>query len=378
MQRFNDETIKKALKGKIYIPNSYINAIDTAFNTKQKRIDFIKILATSCVGIILTGGVVSAGYNIYQKIWKEPIYMTEEKQQEEVSNVMSDIPEEETNGFINKDKVNKIALSILQKLNYDDENISETILQKGYNNTITYLIKTESKKLITINPETGELNNFIDNSIFTQKINSDEINKEKAIQVAKDTYSKLGINLIDNGYEVFKTEENKYVSNENSNKMWNVKFAKKYNNTFDQEDYYSLTFFINNNKTYYYAISGNIKGNFENNPIIITKEEAINIAKQKEKSFSSLDISEINANLSIEKMNLFVWGLENNIDNNDGKYKIEDKSRNVWIVTIRHNVENAMRNYDIQSIKENYDKKYYIDATTGEIIGGNQAELEIQ
>ena len=72
MKESSEEKIKQILKSKINIPSGYVDAINTAFIKKGKSNHFIKILTTTCAGIILTSGIVLAGYNIYQKIWKEP------------------------------------------------------------------------------------------------------------------------------------------------------------------------------------------------------------------------------------------------------------------------------------------------------------------
>ena len=68
MKESSEEKIKQILKSKINIPSGYVDAINTAFIKKGKSNHFIKILTTTCAGIILTSGIVLAGYNIYQKI----------------------------------------------------------------------------------------------------------------------------------------------------------------------------------------------------------------------------------------------------------------------------------------------------------------------
>ena len=106
----------------------------------------------------------------------------------------------------------------------------------------------------------------------------------------------------------------------------------------------------------------------------VTKEEAIEIATNKEKEFSNLEISDTTADLSIEKMNIFIYCLENNIINENGEIKTDDITRNVWVVDVKHNKETKPKDAEIETVKKLYNKKYYIDATTGEIIGGEQSE----
>ena len=122
-----------------------------------------------------------------------------------------------------------------------------------------------------------------------------------------------------------------------------------------------------------------MENNFENNEYVISEEEAINIAKAKEEEFSGEPIINITAKKSIEKMNQFVYCLENNIEEQTS-VRTENRIRNVWVVKIEHekepkNKDNTLSN--IESVKRYMSKKYYIDATTGEIIGGDQAKFNL-
>ena len=74
-------------------------------------------------------------------------------------------------------------------------------------------------------------------------------------------------------------------------------------------------------------------------------------------------------------MNIFIYCLENNIINENGEIKTDDITRNVWVVDVKHNKETKPKDAEIETVKKLYNKKYYIDATTGEIIGGEQLEL---
>ena len=77
-------------------------------------------------------------------------------------------------------------------------------------------------------------------------------------------------------------------------------------------------------------------------------------------------------------MNTYIFRLENNIDianidesNNDTViYKTENITRNVWIVTIKHKKKENMTFDTNLEYSKQMDKEYYVDAATGEIIGG--------
>ena len=74
-------------------------------------------------------------------------------------------------------------------------------------------------------------------------------------------------------------------------------------------------------------------------------------------------------------MNIFIYALENNITNDNGEYQLDDISRNVWVVEIKHNKDSKPKDSELETVKQLYNKKYFIDATTGEIIGGEQSEF---
>ena len=103
----------------------------------------------------------------------------------------------------------------------------------------------------------------------------------------------------------------------------------------DYSDMFQVTFAINDGKVEIESLSTGLENLFQNNDIEITEEEAIEIAENKEKEFSNLEISKTTAELGIEKMNLFIYGLENFAENKN-EYKIDDISRRVWIVRIEH------------------------------------------
>ena len=82
-------------------------------------------------------------------------------------------------------------------------------------------------------------------------------------------------------------------------------------------------------------------------------------------------------------MNAFIYQLENDKYDVTGTmehetyYKTENITRKVWKIKVEHNVD--VRNYSEDHnkyIKEGMNKIYFIDATTGEIIGGTYTFLE--
>ena len=315
----------------------------------------------------------SKEYYIYEKIWKEPVVVSKVEEEQKIKEEISD---NEKIGFITEEKAVEIANEVLVKLGYENQKFTKVSLNRGYDSEYSkhYLLKSENI-LINLNPENGELEYFGDSSIINKNIKCDNISEDEIKKIASDIYSELEIFNENDNYEIVETKRQNIVSGKNINDVWQVSFAKVYNGNYDKTNISTIAFAVVNNDIVIYTITGKNEDKFDNNPIIISKEEAIGIAKNKEKEFSELEISNISAELSIEKMNMFIYCLENNLTNENGELKIEDISRNVWVVNIEHNKDSKPKDAMLETVKNLYNKKYYIDATTGEIIGGEQSEF---
>lgn len=346
---------------------------------QQKSKKIVNIAATVTITIGLLVGTVYAGTVIYDKIWKEPIKISQEELDKEVEKIKEPITEEEKGEMLNDEKAIEMANEILQNLGYDKTTFKETNIVRGYDSKNHYILSTEADSLkgivINLNALTGKFEYFCDNDVISKDMKCDDISEEVAKDIANNIYKKLNIIPQDDGYEIMSARRENIVSGNIINDMWQVSYAKKYNNTFDENTTFTTAFKIVDGKTMVYIIKGKSEENFESNPVVITKDEAIRIASKKESEFSTLQISDVSAELSIKKMNIFIYALENNITNDNGEYQIDDIVRNVWVVEIKHNKENKPRDAKLETVKQLYNKKYYIDCTTGEIIGGEQAEL---
>ena len=159
---------------------------------------------------------------------------------------------------------------------------------------------------------------------------------------------------------------------------WNISYVKSYNEIVDRNNKIQICLGKINDITKVKSIFILTNREAENNDFIITAEEAKNIAISKEKELSNIEISNVTVKKSIEKMNTFIYCLENNIEI-FSSVKGDDRVRNVWVVEIDHvggmdNVFKVAEGFD--GIKEYADKQYYIDATTGEIIGGKNVTTD--
>ena len=159
--------------------------------------------------------------------------------------------------------------------------------------------------------------------------------------------------------------------------MLGANFYKYYDGVANKYESFSVSFLSVNDDIFLNTVQIGEDKSFQNNEVVISKEDAIEIAKNKEKEFSNYDITNVKCELSIEKMNSFIYQIENNAfdvtkspDEQD-YYKTDDVARKVWQVKVEHNldiIDGDLNKY----IKEKMDKYYYIDATTGEIIGGKK------
>lgn len=376
-----DLFITNIVNKKISTPYKYQNAIRTAMKTKNKlRIKIIKTLSAACTGIILTTGIAFASYVTYEKIWKEPwnYNLSEEKP--------SEISKTEKENILSEDEISQKAQNILKKLGYTDKKIRRIDLNRSYadNSNSYYSVLTENEYVdsnnhkniginINFNAETGQFIYFLNNDFYSEFENQlKEISEEEAIKIAKETINYVGYNLYD--YKIDFCEKNN-IYNE-----YVISFSKNYNEETNKYNNFRISLGKVENKTVVHSIVITIDDSFDNNEYIISKEDAMNIAKNKEQEFSNEEITNINAKKSIEKMNTFIYCLENNIANQNS-IAVENKIRNVWTVKIEHNKKKQNVNSDLSSLdyyKKYEDKIYYVDATTGEIIGGEQTALYLE
>lgn len=369
--------IYETLRKEISTPQSYKRAIKTALYKDKKEIknNFKRVVLAACGGIILTTGIAFAGYTVYEKVWKEPRSYDVNQEKPAI------ISEEEKSELVTEDEIKEKAKEILKDFGYPNKEIKKIDLNRSYDDNLNsyyavytedeYSIPNSNKNIgitINFNSETGEFIYFLNNDFDEIKSNLEKISEEEAMKLCIDLLTKIGYPV--DSYEI-KSCENK---DENE---WVISYSRSYNGVYNRYDEFQIAFGKLNGNIIVESVNGLMENNFENNEYIISEEEAIDIAKAKEEEFSSEPIINIIANKSIEKMNQFVYCLENNIENQTS-VRTENRIRNVWVVKIEHekepkNKDNTLSN--IESVKRYMSKKYFIDGTTGEIIGGDQAKF---
>ena len=159
--------------------------------------------------------------------------------------------------------------------------------------------------------------------------------------------------------------------------MWRVDFCKKYGDVFNKYQCIRISFVPEVKKIKILTI---FDEDYEDNPVAITQDEAIEIAKKKYLALGKDEtkIKSITVKMDIEKMNTVLHNLTSNSNNT------EDENTNKTI-TVNTNEQEMYRTPEtiirkVWTVKIDYSDdfahidSFYVDVTTGEIIGGGTAK----
>lgn len=350
---------------------------DIVMESKTRKV--LKTIGAVIAGVVLSTGVVFAGTKVYESIWKEPQKITADEMKNELP--PENITDEEKKELITEEVAKEKGLEILNKLGYENQTINRIELKRGYDEDITsyYMIKTkygyEEGLMVQINAQNGNFIYFADMDLKYKHLKTQKLSDDEIAKVAQNVYNELGIE--ENEYKLADTSIDNYYFENQSNDLLGANFYKYYDGVANKYESFSVSFLSVNDDIFLNTVQIGEDKSFQNNEVVISKEDAIEIAKNKEKEFSNYDITNVKCELSIEKMNSFIYQIENNAfdvtkspDEQD-YYKTDDVARKVWQVKVEHNldiIDGDLNKY----IKEKMDKYYYIDATTGEIIGGKK------
>lgn len=376
-----EKRIKEILDRPITVSAQFEYAIDTAFLNKAKKSNnvfnnFSLKFATTVVCLLLTfSTAVFAAYMIYENIWKDP-ERTSRKQREE--SVLAPIDEEELNNIISEEKAKTIATTIIENLGYENKTISEIKINRSYENDedLYYHIVFDNV-IVQLDAKTGVVYYIEDTNTKRIVSDNDVIDEKKAIEIANEIYKSVGIGDIDE-YLTLSSKEKEIPEDKYINNYWTITYGLEKDDIKIDDKIFTITYKIVDENVYIHKLSYRKLNDFINNPIVITKEDAIKIAVDKEKEFSTLEISKVSAEIDMKKMNSFVYALENYIENDTGSLNIGNTERNVWVIYIEHKKDNNPRNTDVLTVRQEFNKRYYIDTTTGEIIGGEETEYSFE
>lgn len=355
-----NEDIKEKLKLKIAI--SEIKKEENAMK-KGEKIIFKNLGIAACM-LILFSGVVFAGSKVVEKIWKTP-------QKIEISN---EITEEVKSQNISLEEAKTKAIEILQKIGFS-YNITNYEENKDYtSNRIVYTFFTDENFEISINGLTGEFYDLWNNNLGIQDRNI-EITKEEAIEEANKYYKLFGFK--EGEYEITKVwVNNNEGSGDGSGFKIDITYSKKYGDVFNPYQSIMLAIESKNKNLDYFRVE-NL--NFDNNEIVITQDEAMKIALEQDKKITSEKIEKVETKLMIVKMNSDAYERISDIDkyykekeasNAEEKeyYSVDERIRYAWVVVITYE-----DNFG-DDIRKRYTEgkySYFVDSSTGEIIGGH-------
>ena len=340
-------------------------------HTMPKR-NLLKMVATFVLTIGMTFGLVYAGNVVYEKIWKEP----------EAYKISQEITEEEKAQCISETEAEEIAKAYLKKIGYTDESIGSIGLYKESLSQENVWSMGSELGTIRIDANTGKLKS-VSMPVREGSIPYNYgINREEARKVAYELLEKYKPIGETGEYELVSLKRN--AGKDEEAYIWYAEFYKKYGDLYNASERIRVGWIPTSNILYCLDIEQN---SYENNEEKISKEEAIQIAKEKDEQIETTrEIQGIKAEIRIKQMNEEVYLREKlkedygNIMLNMKKtedgiyrykedavfYKTEERVRKVWCVVITYNPEES--GY-LPAFT------YYVDSTTGEIIGGSTGDV---
>lgn len=355
----------KSYLEKQYDMNNNLKAILSKVRKEEfmEKSKILKMVATFILAIGITAGVVFAGGIVYEKVFKKPEkignYIEELKvNQEDLNSIIS-----ETEAIKNaKEQAERFGITI----NENEIEKIELIKEPNYD-SITYNILTNEKNGINIDAKTGKITGFYRN--INNKNNELEKYTTTKENIIKEAEKKLKEYGFSDEYKLAEISSN--YENENEAYLWYIRFAKEYDGLFNMDESISMTIIPQINLVEKLTINDEP---FDNNPIVISEEEAINTAKEKDKVINTegYTVKEIKSELAIKNITPDVYLKENGLDNGNETSVLEDGSTYSYN-TYKMNGK-ARKVYVVEIIYENrpfgQTRKYYVDTTTNEVIGG--------
>ncbi len=357
----NDEFNKKILE------KVKLNIAISNFEKEEKPMNITKVLKMAAMFVVIIGlvaGVTYAGSIVYEKVFKEP---------EKIENYIDELKvnEEDLSKIISKDEAVDNAVEELKryKIDLDKNNLENIELQKSPNyDSITYVMSTKNKDSIFVDAYTGVLRSFyIDDGLSLEEVEKCTSNRDEIIKQAQEKMKEYGYS---DEYKISNISCN-ISDNEEKAYMWYITFSKKYDGIFNEYQSINMTIIPKINRVTSLSINNEP---FDDNPIEISMEEAINIAKEKDNVINSENYikSGVESELAIVRVNPQVYLKENNLENGNQTITLEDGttySFNTYKMNGR-----VRRAYKVSILYENrpfgIPRTYYVDSTTAEVIGG--------
>ena len=368
-----DQKLYTDLNIQIEIPDKLDAIIRNGLNKKKthnsifKKVASFLIIAFATTGIVFAAGVA---YENYEKnIWKAPQKVTGENAD---NNDNQNIAKQNT---MSEDEARKKGQDILEKFGYSNDKIKTIKLEGNPENyDLTWYIETEQNILVDFNANGEETFSITNNNALSNDKTNYRTTKVEAEKTAKELAKKYGYDIEYYNY----VEVNSNLVSDSDSFVWDVAFFKEYDRVKNPYERIEVSFIPQINEIICFTV---INKKFENNPIEITEETAKEIAlKEEQKNTQKYEIKTIETKLKINSMNGYAYFRTNDYDQLHKQtsssdypyeksvfYRTEARIRKVWLVTIVYNIPNKFNgNYNPNDERVSY----FVDATTGEVIGG--------
>lgn len=385
----------------------------------------IVFIKTEKIDIDVNAGLTSnLNEENYEKIWKEPQKFSSYQEyrdyydslsKEKWPEVNREITEEDKNKMITDDEAKEKIEKILANLECD-EKITSLEAHKRYIDTAVLNYTANIGKFVTldIDAESGKFLNFIDDIVVTKQLKEDALTFNEAKKRAVEIYDSL--DFLEGKYSIYSIVEMQHAygagSLDNSeiqyeSNQWNATFYENSSpNGLNKYKQLLINFFVSDGKVYITLVRELDKkkidivlekSEFQDNPVVITEEQAIEIAKAMDKKISGKDIEAVRTTLVNNEVNEYVWLQEKSNGEDTGYIRHQEENgsghtynqyyypektiRNTYEVKIDYSGEiilDESKEYLGDDSNGNIGRIYYIDCTTGEIIGGrNYGGLDV-
>ncbi len=376
----------------------------------------IVFVKTEKVDIDVNAGLVSnLNEENYEKVWKEPQKFNSYQEyrdyndnliKDKYTDVNGKITEEEKNQLISEEVAKEKIESILSNLGRSEE-IKDLQLHKQYVDLADYnYTATLGKNIyIDIDAENGKFLDFYDDEITVKQLKEDKLTFNEAKKKSIELYNNM--NFLNSKYEFYSAREMMHAYGAGTLDKsgiqyeitkWEATFFEiSDSNVLNQYKQLVIHFFVSEGKTYITFVKETDKkkwdvtlekADIQNNPVVITEEKAVEIAKEMDKKISGKEVEATRTILVNNEVNEYVWlqaqshgeatGIIPEVDGNSthyyNQYYYPEKIiRNTYEVKIDYAGEiilDESKAYTGDDSDGNIGRIYYVDCTTGEIIGG--------
>ena len=343
---------------------------DIVMENKTKNI--FKTVATAIIGILLSTGVAFAGSKVVEKVWKTPekIQLSSGDNEE-----LTKITEESKKENITEEDAKKVAIEKLNQIGFNSNIIGTNHYKEIDSTKIMYRFDTKDNYEITIDGQTGEFYDIWNNNKYTQDTTK-YITEEQAKELANKYYKLFGYK--DGEYEITHVQS---VNNEGtqtgSGFRMTVIYNKKYGDVYNPYESIGIVVESKNMELAVFRVENTP---FDNNEVTIKEQEAIDIAIKEDQNVKTNKIEKTKAKLMVVKMNADAYDRKNNtkkyyeaMQTTDypaeerNYYAVKNRVRRAWVVVLEYedNFDDVVKRYTEGAYS------YFVDATTGEIIGGH-------